>query len=139
MNQPIVIDNGTGLLKAGFAGSDKPRVTFRSSVGRVKHRRMMPGGALSGSDIFIGTKAEEHRGALLLSYPMEHGIIQDWGDMERVWRHIYIKENLNVASEDHAVSSQQATLYTYYIIYFQSSLSVLVGSCHGATIESYLK
>ena len=50
-NQPIVIDNGTGILKAGFAGADKPRVVFRSYVGRTKHTRMMPGGALDGSDM----------------------------------------------------------------------------------------
>ena len=43
MNQPIVIDNGTGVLKAGFAGADKPRVAFRSYLGRVKHQRVMPG------------------------------------------------------------------------------------------------
>ena len=24
-NQPIVIDNGSGIIKAGFAGADKPR------------------------------------------------------------------------------------------------------------------
>ncbi len=25
-NQPVVVDNGTGVLKAGFAGADKPKV-----------------------------------------------------------------------------------------------------------------
>ncbi len=25
-NQPVVVDNGTGVLKAGFAGTDKPKV-----------------------------------------------------------------------------------------------------------------
>jgi centractin len=48
-------------------------------------------------------KAEEHRGALLLSYPMESGIVRDWSDMERLWSHIYSRENLNVACEEHAV------------------------------------
>ena len=47
MNQPIVIDNGTGVLKAGFAGADKPRVAFRSYIGRVKHQRVMPGACLA--------------------------------------------------------------------------------------------
>ena len=26
LNQPVVIDNGTATLKAGFAGSSKPKV-----------------------------------------------------------------------------------------------------------------
>ena len=50
-NQPIVIDNGSGIMKAGFAGADKPKVIFRSIVGRTKHVRLMPGGALEGSDM----------------------------------------------------------------------------------------
>eukprot|EP01041_Mallomonas_annulata_P004413 gene4413-8785_t len=109
-NQPVVIDNGTGVLKAGFAGADKPRVVFRSYVGRTKHLRMMPGGALEGSDTFIGSKADEHRGALRLSYPMEHGVVKNWSDMERIWSHVYSRDNLNVASEEHAVLLTEAPL-----------------------------
>ena len=77
-NQNVVIDNGTGVMKAGFAGGDKPKVVFRSYIGRTKHTRIMPGGALEGSEIFVGNKADEHRGAMVLNYPMEHGIVQNW-------------------------------------------------------------
>jgi centractin len=35
---------------------------------------------------------------------MENGIVNNWSDMERIWAHVYAKENLNVASEEHAVS-----------------------------------
>ena len=109
-NLPIVIDNGTGVLKAGFAGADKPKVVFRSCIGRTKHSRVMPGGALEGSDVFIGPKAEEHRGALKLSYPMENGVVQNWSDMEKIWSYAYARENLNVVSEDHAVLLTEAPL-----------------------------
>ena len=112
-NQPIVIDNGSGLLKAGFAGSNAPVVNFRSCVGRPKHTRAMPGGALQGMDYLIGNKAEDHRGALLLSYPMEHGIVNDWSDMEKIWTHLYSKEHMNVNTEDHAVSTKYP-LYSGY-------------------------
>jgi len=27
-NQPVVIDNGSGLVKAGFAGDDLPKCSF---------------------------------------------------------------------------------------------------------------
>lgn len=110
VNQPIVIDNGSGVIKAGFAGADKPRVVFRSCVGRVKHLRVMPGGALEGSDIFLGNKIEEHRGTLKIEYPIENGIVQNWNDMERIWSYLYTKDNLNVASEDHAVLLTEAPL-----------------------------
>lgn len=109
-NQPIVIDNGSGVLKAGFAGNDKPRITFRSIVGRIKHVRVIPGGALEGSDIFIGSRADDYRGALSLAYPIEHGVVQNWSDMERLWSYVYSKDNLNVPSEDHAVLLTEAPL-----------------------------
>ena len=70
----------------------------------------MPGGALEGSEIFVGSKADEHRGALKLEYPMEHGIVQNWGDMERIWQHVYSRENMNIASEEHAVLLTEAPL-----------------------------
>lgn len=112
-NQPIVIDNGSGVCKAGFAGGSVPKVVFRSLVGTTKHTRMMPGGALEGTDFFIGPKAEEHRGALSLNYPIEHGIVQNWADMERVWRYVYNKDNLNVSSDEHAVLLTEAPLNPY--------------------------
>ena len=109
-NQNVVIDNGTGVLKAGFAGGEQPKIVFRSYVGRTKHVRIMPGGALEGTEIFVGNKADEHRGAMILNYPMEHGIVKNWGDMERLWQHVYSKENLNIASEEHAVLLTEAPL-----------------------------
>eukprot|EP01084_Bolivina_argentea_P083962 151962_1 len=80
-NQPVVVDNGTGVLKAGFAGADKPKVVFLSCVGRPKHTRAMAGGALEKGGkggVFVGAKMSEHRGALKLSYPMQHGVVQNW-------------------------------------------------------------
>lgn len=45
-------------------------------------------GALEG-DVFIGPIAEEHRGLLSIKYPMEHGIVEDWNDMEKIWNYIF--------------------------------------------------
>lgn len=59
-------------------------------MGRTKHLRIMPGGALEsdeGSSIFVGPRLEEHRGAFFLEYPMDKGVVQDngWDAMERLW------------------------------------------------------
>ena len=43
-------------------------------------------------DTLIGKKAQELRGLLKIKYPMEHGIVTDWEDMEKIWRHVYEKE-----------------------------------------------
>ena len=102
VNAPIVLDNGSGTIRAGFAGDDVPKCYFPSFVGRPKHVRAMAG-ALEG-DIFIGSRAQgEIRGLLKINYPLEHGIVTDWDDMERIWQHVYA-EGLKTLSED--VSSQ---------------------------------
>jgi centractin len=103
-NQPIVIDNGTGVLKAGFAGEDAPKCVFPSMVGRPKHLKIMvqTSSAMDG-DSFVGNDAAQHRGVMRLNYPMEHGVVEDWGDMEKIWSHVYSKSCLNTSSEMHPV------------------------------------
>ena len=34
----LVIDNGSGMCKAGFAGDEAPRAVFPSIVGRFRHK-----------------------------------------------------------------------------------------------------
>lgn len=41
--EPLVIDNGSGMSKAGFAGENTPRSVFPSLVGRPKQRSIMIG------------------------------------------------------------------------------------------------
>jgi centractin len=55
--------------------------------------------ALEG-ETFIGPKAEEHRGIMHVRYPMEHGIVTDWNDMEKIWQYVYSKEMLNIFPEE---------------------------------------
>jgi centractin len=52
------------------------------------------------TDLFLGSQAEEYRGLLNIRYPMEHGLVKDWNDMEKVWQHIYSKNQLNCNSEE---------------------------------------
>mmetsp|Transcript_15547 Transcript_15547/g.24165 ORF Transcript_15547/g.24165 Transcript_15547/m.24165 type:complete len:391 (+) Transcript_15547:69-1241(+) len=118
LNQPIVIDNGTSSIKAGFAGGSKPKVVVGTKVGRVKHQRIMPGGALEEDEatggLFVGKKLDEHRGAFYLDYPMENGCVVDtpecWMGMERLWEHVYGKENLNAKVDEHPVLITEAPL-----------------------------
>ncbi|KAI8927702.1 actin family [Entophlyctis helioformis] len=106
-NQPVVIDNGSGVIKAGFAGEDLPKSFFPSIVGRPKHFKVMAG-AVEG-DTFIGRKAQELRGLLRIKYPMEHGVVTDWADMERIWQYLYTEE-LKTLSEEHPVLLTEAPL-----------------------------
>ena len=95
------------MLKAGFAGEDHPKCYMPSIVGTTKHHRVMAG-AIEG-DSFIGSKAQELRGLLSISYPMEHGVVTNWQDMEKIWNHLYTQELLT-DSEQHPVLLTEAPL-----------------------------
>ncbi|MFB7058976.1 actin, cytoplasmic 2 [Streptomyces vinaceus] len=81
----MVIDNGSGLIKAGFAGVDGPAVVFPNLVGRPKH----PGAAVGANDLYVGDKAQANRGVLTVKCPVEAGRVTDWEDMAKVWAHTF--------------------------------------------------
>jgi len=58
---------------------------------------------------YIGNEAESKSGILVLSHPVEHGLVTDWDAMEKVWYHALYNE-LRVAPEEHAVLLSEAPL-----------------------------
>jgi len=105
--QVCVIDNGSGVVKAGFSGEDAPRAIFPSIIGRPKNPGVIIG--LEAKDEYIGDEAQQKRGVLKISYPLAHGIIQDWDDMEKIWNHTFYVE-LRVTPDEHPVLLTEAPL-----------------------------
>lgn len=86
---PIVIDNGSGTIKADFALEKVPRHVFPTVYGRARRQRGAPGQrggwfVEAGLDWFVGHKAQCQRSILALSNPIQRGVVTNWDDMEKV-------------------------------------------------------
>ena len=78
----LVVDVGSGLVKAGFAGDDSPRTSFPTTIGGLHQS---------------------------IQHPMEHGIVTNWDAMEKIWHHTFDHE-LRVNPEAHPILLTEAPL-----------------------------
>merc|ERR1719445_807028 len=105
-NAIVIIDNGSGMMKAGVAGEEAPSATFPSIVGRPKNASAMQG--VTQKNEYIGDEAQQKRGILNLKYPIANGIVSDWEDMEKVWHHTFYNELRVTPSEVQGVLVTEA-------------------------------
>ncbi|XP_029589824.1 uncharacterized protein LOC115174932 isoform X1 [Salmo trutta] len=103
---PIVLDTGSGLMKAGFADQDLPNTIFPNIIGLPKYEEIMNG--YLERETYIGHEAQHMRGVLALKYPMKNGIIRNWDEMEKIWHHTF--QQLHVEPDDHPVLLTEAAM-----------------------------
>ena len=86
----IIVDNGTGTIKAGFAGTDAPEVVVNNVLGTPAYNPIL----LTGNykQYFIGKDLDIMRGVAELDYPMTKGVIDNFDLMETMWRHVFENE-----------------------------------------------
>ena len=57
---------------------------------------------LTMKDYYLGEEAMAIRGTLAMEYPVERGIINNWEDMENIWRHVFVNE-LKINPKEHPI------------------------------------
>ena len=106
----VVIECGSRVCRAGFAGDNAPRTVFKSVA---RNRKPVRRGSLGGFGVSnydmqrMGAKSSivcdavgddsilSNYSLFDLKYPIEHGIITNWDAMEKIWHHAFYKLNLD--------------------------------------------
>ena len=107
--RPLVLDNGTGISKNGYAGEDQPRSVFPTVIGRPKYGNIMPDVKEYSREWYIGEEAVELKGLMNLHFPIEHGVVDDWPSMERIWHYTFFTD-LRVDPSEHPILLTEAPL-----------------------------
>ncbi len=97
---PLVVDNGSAMMKAGFAGEAAPRGHFPSIVGTPRYQGLVVG--MGQKDSYVGHEAQLKSGILKIMNPIRHGCVTDWAAMEKLWTHAFYHE-MGVAPEEQPV------------------------------------
>lgn len=104
----VVIDNGTGYTKMGYAGNCEPQyiipsiIATNDSAGKTttgpKTSQQKKG--IEDLDFFIGDEALAMSKTYACQNPIRHGQVDNWNLMERFWEHCIFKY-LRSEPEDH--------------------------------------
>ena len=79
-----------------------------SSIGRPKYQVVIPSTS-NQSDAYMGDDLNSSkRGMFKLRYPIKHGVVDNWDDMQLLWKHTF--SQLNIFSSQHPVLLTQPNL-----------------------------
>lgn len=110
---PCVIDCGTGYTKMGYAGNYEPNYIVPSVIATSTPPK--PGQKvkdyIQDLDFFIGEKAVDCPNDYNKDYPIRHGIVANWDNMEKYWQRC-IYEYLRCDPEEHYMVLTEPPLNT---------------------------
>ena len=76
-----------------FLLSEDPRVLFPTIVGRPHRTSVMISTELK--DSYVGDEVQARRDTFNITHPIEHGVVTNWDDMEKIWHHIFYNGSFN--------------------------------------------
>lgn len=103
----IVVDIGSGVIKAGFSGEDGPRSVFSSSVGIPKMPGLLVG--MEQRERYVGADAISKMDIMNFHQPIRKGEIVDWDKFETLMHYLFYSE-LKVVPEEISILITEAPL-----------------------------
>ena len=97
--EPVIMDIGSGHLKAGFAGDDQPKCYVPMIVGKPKDPSAMVG--MEYKDHYFGDEAISKRDKLHITEPVKRGIVEDIGLLEKILSDQIFNTELRISPEEH--------------------------------------
>ena len=99
---PCVIDNGTGFTKMGYAANYEPNFIIPSLISTAAPSKQAAGAKddCADLDFYIGYEATEKRLNYNVDYPIRHGVVDNWDNMEKYWQRC-IYQYLSCDPEQH--------------------------------------
>eukprot|EP01122_Echinamoeba_exundans_P003088 TRINITY_DN13245_c0_g1_i1.p1 TRINITY_DN13245_c0_g1~~TRINITY_DN13245_c0_g1_i1.p1 ORF type:complete len:498 (+),score=165.86 TRINITY_DN13245_c0_g1_i1:70-1494(+) len=100
----VVIDNGTGYTKMGYAGNSEPSYIFPTTIATNESAGSLTGGSkttgLEDLNYFVGDDAMAASQSMQVYYPIRHGLVDNWTHMEKFWQ-MSVFKYLRAEPEDH--------------------------------------
>jgi len=94
-----VIDNGTGVIKAGYSGEAEPRVKFASCIGYTKAEAPEELLGEPTRTSYIGPEECIHP-YMVLKHPISHGMVENWDEMIQIWQHTFDQLGVQMGEEE---------------------------------------
>ena len=100
-NEPIIMDIGSGHLKAGFANDDQPKCYVPMIMGKPKGPGVMVG--MDQKDMYFGQEAIQKKALLNLYYPVQKGIVEDFDTLQEIIKDQIFNTELRVSPDEHKI------------------------------------
>ena len=114
---PIIVDIGSGEVKAGFSGEENPKVVFNNYFGEPKYKKVLRTFDKENQELndqFIGEDCEKYMGLIKLHFPVNHGVFQNDQDILLVFNHLFSKLGINSQEiKEHPVLITEPLLNPY--------------------------
>lgn len=94
----VILDNGSGTVKAGLSTDEAPTHIFPEVIGRP--RKVWEKDL--DKEVYFGDEVNDVRNKLSVFFPLENGIIENFEDMELLWEYTFM-DRLKVNPPDHPV------------------------------------